>query len=255
MNMFSLTSRVTLPRQPHYALNYALAFLATFVFSASAAFAQSCRWDGTAPLCSGSCQSDEAEISRLGGIPDFWVPPFVNQTVPFGSNCVTGTKALCCKGAGVPAGCRWDGTAPFCEGECRKGEVSSNPPAGSSSGSGCWTGSKKYCCPSVGTSRQPLVARDCTYGADTCASGFVWREANSGDHACVTPQVREQVRRDNGQAANRRRPGGGAYGPDTCKDGYVWREAFTGDHVCVSPREREQARQDNKWRSVRKACT
>jgi hypothetical protein len=222
--------------------------------TSTSAHSQTCRWDGTAPWCSGSCNGNETEVTRLGSIPDFWVPPFVNQTVPFGSNCGVGTKALCCQGAGARGGCRWDGTAPFCAGSCRSGESESSPPPGSSSGAGCATGSKKYCCPSTGTSRGPLTARNCTYGPDTCTDGFVWREVNPSDHTCVTPNIREQVKRDNQAAGSRRRPGGGPYGPDTCRDGFVWRDAISGDHVCVTPAQREQAKQDNHWRSIRAAC-
>jgi hypothetical protein len=214
--------------------------------------AQSCRWDGTAPLCNGSCGSNETELTRLGSIPDFWVPPFVNQNPPFGSNCVTGTKALCCSTPG--RSCRWDGTAPFCDGSCQSDEVQATPPPGSSSGAGCWTGSKVYCCKKIGTTGQRLVADDCSSGPGTCAPGYVWREAIPSDHVCVTPQVRDQTRSDNSQAVARRSPNGGPYGPDTCAPGFVWRDAFPGDHVCVLPQARSEAVQDNHWAKVRNAC-
>jgi hypothetical protein len=32
----------------------------------------------------------------------------------------------------------------------------------------------------------------------SCIQGFVWREANSTDHLCVTPQTRSQTAADNG---------------------------------------------------------
>lgn len=217
------------------------------------AHAQSCRWDGTAPLCAGACGGNETEVTRLGSLPDYWIPPFVNQNVPFGSNCATGTKALCCSTPG--RSCRWDGTAPFCEGACWAGEVAAQPPAGSSSGSACWTGSKVYCCSTTGSVSQPLTgARDCAYGPDTCVQGFVWREAGPNDRVCVAPDIRDQTRADNAQAGARRSPNGGAYGPDTCLQGYVWREAFPGDHVCVVPATRTRAAQDNQWVRVRDAC-
>lgn len=119
--------------------------------------ARECRWDGTAPFCNGACGLNETEITRLGGLPDFWVPPYVNIDPPFGSNCTTGSKALCCQTPGVT--CRWDGTAPFCDGECNSNERVSNPPPGSSSGAACWTGSKVYCCrSSTGSGQARLVA-------------------------------------------------------------------------------------------------
>ncbi|WP_425147277.1 hypothetical protein [Deinococcus sp.] len=80
---------------------------------------------------------------------------------------------------------------------------------------------------------------------DRCLQGYVWREATASDHVCVTPQVRQQARDDNAQAASRRQPGGGPYGPNTCRQGFVWREAVGGDQVCVTPQTRQAARDDN----------
>jgi hypothetical protein len=216
----------------------------------SRARAQTCRWDGTAPLCSGSCNGNETEVTRLGSIPDFWVPPFVNQTPPFGANCATGTKALCCATPG--RSCRWDGTAPFCDGGCHAGEEQVTPPPGSSSGAGCLTGSKVYCC-RLGSTGQPLTTRNCSSGPGTCVQGYVWREAKPTDRICVTPQIREQTRIDNSQATAHRSPTGGPFGPDTCAQGFVWRDAFAGDHVCVAPPHRAEAAQDNGWANVRNA--
>lgn len=232
---------------------FAFAF-ALFMLTMQFAAAQSCHWDGTAPFCSGACGSNQTELTRLDGIPDFWVPPFVNVNPPFGASCLTGTKALCCETPG--RSCHWDGTAPFCNGACHSGETASQPPAGSSSGAGCVFGSKAYCCQSnTGTSRQPLTgARNCSFGADTCVQGFVWREAVPSDHVCVAPEVRQQTASDNSQAAARRNPNGGAYGPDTCRPGFVWRDAFAGDHVCVATQTRSQVAQDNHWATVRNAC-
>lgn len=216
---------------------------------AAPAGAQSCRWDGTAPFCDGSCSGSEVELTRLDGLPPFWNPPFVN-TPPFGAGCWTGSKALCCSGGNGNV-CRWEGTAPFCDGECEGGWAPGTPPAGSSSGASCWTGSKVYCCTNARTIGQPLVAQDCRYGPDTCAAGYVWREARRGDHVCVLPATREQVRADNARAAVRQLPGGRG---GRCPQGLVWREAYPGDHVCVSPPVREQTRQDNGWAAARDAC-
>ena len=91
------------------------------------------------------------------------------------------------------------------------------------------------------------------FGPDTCAEGFVWREAcGPSDHVCVAPNIRTQAAQDNAQAANRRQPGGGPFGPDTCKQGFVWREACgPGDHVCVPPATRSKAAADNQQASHR----
>jgi hypothetical protein len=122
-----------------------LAFVLLALDSFQAA-AQTCRWDGTSPFCDGECGDNESEIARLSAIPPHWTPPFVIQNPPFGADCLTGAKALCCQTSGRT--CRWDGTAPFCAGECDKeaGEVPAEPPPGSSGGAACWTGSKVYCC-------------------------------------------------------------------------------------------------------------
>ncbi len=77
-----------------------------------------------------------------------------------------------------------------------------------------------------------------------CQNGYVWREAATFDHVCVTPDQRSQAAYDNSQAPSRVNPYG-AYGPQSCVSGYVWRQAFGGDYVCVTPGERSQAAYDN----------
>jgi beta-lactam-binding protein with PASTA domain len=87
---------------------------------------------------------------------------------------------------------------------------------------------------------------------DTCAPGFVWREASPQDHVCVTPDVRSQTAIQNSLALSRR-AGFGPYGPDTCLQGFVWRDAFPGDHVCVEGSVRDQAANDNRLAASRLA--
>lgn len=98
------------------------------------------------------------------------------------------------------------------------------------------------------------LAQPLPHGPDTCKQGFVWREAFPGDHACVTPQAREQAAADNRAAGERRRPGGGAYGPDTCRDGFVWREAHASDRVCVPPVIRSATAADNRLAASRRVA-
>lgn len=107
------------------------------------------------------------------------------------------------------------------------------------------------CLPDTGTTRQPLVEKDCSYGPETCARGFVWRGGSASDTVCVYPLVRVQVANDNRIAASRRDP---ILGADTCLSGFVWREAFPGDRVCVEPSARSQAWLDNANAYSRKAC-
>jgi hypothetical protein len=82
------------------------------------------------------------------------------------------------------------------------------------------------------------------YGPDTCAQGYVWREAFDVDHVCVTPAVRSQTARENATAAQRRDASSSDV-PVPCLQGFVFREAFNGDYVCVTPASRAQAAQDN----------
>ncbi|GAC1566063.1 MAG: hypothetical protein NVS3B17_23790 [Vulcanimicrobiaceae bacterium] len=90
------------------------------------------------------------------------------------------------------------------------------------------------------------------FGADTCAVGYVWREAYRSDRVCVTPQTRRQAVADNSAASERRNPSGD-FGPDTCVDGFVWREAIASDHVCVTPSVRSQTASDNRLGESRRA--
>lgn len=80
---------------------------------------------------------------------------------------------------------------------------------------------------------------------DRCRTGYVWREARSSDHVCVTQETRRQTAIENASAAAHRNPNG------TCLEGYVWREAFGGDRVCVTVDSRNQAAEDNRETSSR----
>jgi hypothetical protein len=87
--------------------------------------------------------------------------------------------------------------------------------------------------------------------ADTCVSGYVWREAYAGDRVCVSPATRSQTWYDNGQAPYRRNPSG-AWGPYTCVSGYVWRVVTPSDLVCVTPATRSQVTYDNTQAAYRR---
>jgi len=89
-------------------------------------------------------------------------------------------------------------------------------------------------------------------GKDTCKQGFVWREAVAADHVCVIAATRDQAKRDNAEAPQRKQPQGGASGPDTCKSGFVWREVTASDHVCVTLQTRQQTTQDNSRAAQRR---
>jgi hypothetical protein len=90
-----------------------------------------------------------------------------------------------------------------------------------------------------------LSATGARAASDTCLQGFVWREASSIHHVCVTPQTCAETRADNAAALSRINTNGGAFGKFTCLQGFVWREAFNGDTVCVTPETRAQAAADN----------
>lgn len=99
----------------------------------------------------------------------------------------------------------------------------------------------------VATVPVPAVAQP-----DTCVSGFVWREARSGDTVRVTPDMRATIAQQNGNAGANKDPSAGS-GPESCSQGYVWREAFNGDTICVTPDFRAQVLADNAAAASRKA--
>jgi hypothetical protein len=91
------------------------------------------------------------------------------------------------------------------------------------------------------------AAQGCPYGANTCASGYVWREAYAGDVVCVDPSQRDQAASDNANAAYRV----DSSNPPYCLSGYVWRDAYDGDAVCVEPWVRDQVHFDNAQSAFR----
>ncbi|MEV5712045.1 hypothetical protein [Actinoallomurus sp. NPDC052274] len=103
----------------------------------------------------------------------------------------------------------------------------------------------------AGVAVEASAAFAAPYGAYTCKTGFVWREAVPGDQVCVSPEIRDRSAEENAWAASRREPGGGAWGPDTCKSGYVWRLVRPNDLVCVPPASRDQAYSDNYYSPYR----
>lgn len=84
------------------------------------------------------------------------------------------------------------------------------------------------------------LAKQPIYGPNTCAEGYVWRDADQQDYICVAPATRAQAAADNAAASGRH-----VAGSATCKPGYVWREAFPNDQVCVTPATRAEAAADN----------
>lgn len=145
-----------------------------------------CRWDGTAPYCAGECGIGETEEARASAAHMVTHLPSENH---FGNGCVFGTKAYCCKTPGVT--CRWDGTAPFCEGECEADEKEVQR-CGSCIGKVCWTGSKAKCCKSqAGSAGQSLTA-----GAKHARYAAIW-EKKSGPawvarHGLTSAEYQEQ---------------------------------------------------------------
>jgi delta 1-pyrroline-5-carboxylate dehydrogenase len=51
-----------------------------------------------------------------------------------------------------------------------------------------------------------LSATGARAAGDTCLQRFVWREASSIDHVCVSPQTRTEARADNAAALSRANP-------------------------------------------------
>lgn len=119
------------------------------------------------------------------------------------------------------------------------------------SSSQCTSWDEAFCGPAGspcdGTQR-PRPSTTTKPAPDTCASGYVWREARSTDHVCVTPASRSLVAQENRTASKRGNPGA-----NTCVSGYVWREAFQGDTVCVSPARRTEVKKENSLATSRRA--
>ena len=78
--------------------------------------------------------------------------------------------------------------------------------------------------------------------SDSCAKGYVWREAFEGDHVCVSPDTGARAKSDNASALERR----ATKDSDECVQGFVWRLAKPDDHVCVPHITRGEAAQDNE---------
>lgn len=104
----------------------------------------------------------------------------------------------------------------------------------------------------AGAAVGPASADPLPYGPDTCANGYVWREARPGDTVCVTPAMRSTIAQQNGNAGANKDPSQ-AYGPESCSQGYVWRQAFDGDTICVTPGFRTTVLADNAAAVSRKA--
>lgn len=102
------------------------------------------------------------------------------------------------------------------------------------------------------TTISPASADPLPYGPDTCANGYVWREARPGDTVCVTPDMRATIAQQNGNAGANKDPSQ-AYGPESCSQGYVWRQAFDGDTICVTPGFRTTVLADNAAAASHKA--
>lgn len=79
----------------------------------------------------------------------------------------------------------------------------------------------------------------------SCAKGYVWRNANSKDHVCVTLSAQQEAAADNAAGPSHALQLSFVK-PDTCISGYVWRQANDIDHVCVLPDVRSQTAEDNK---------
>ncbi|HEX2287076.1 MAG TPA: fibronectin type III domain-containing protein [Mycobacterium sp.] len=121
-----------------------------------------------------------------------------------------------------------------------------------------------------GKSAPHAITTGLPYGPDTCASGFVWRDAVPGDHICVTPERRQKVADDFRTAGSRSPlktfpvpagtrcnpllkkvgdpppPGCSPGGTEICNDGFVPRDV-PGENVivCVTPDEAALIAQEN----------
>ena len=207
--------------------------VAIILVMASVGLAWADTWRGTAPFCDGECLRGEREIARSD-----WGD---------GGYCVTGSKALCTNSSRM---CESTSTKAECYGVVMICENGSNDQL-----SGVWKACNSYACGVCLGVGEDFSIDILSTGAGTgsagwapvpCKSGFVWREAFSGDHVCVPPDTRQRAWDDNAQAAQRKQPGS-----DFCVSGYVWRETVPTDHVCVTPDIRSAAAEDNRLAAER----
>lgn len=175
-----------------------VAFMAAgfFFTSPSDSMAQDCRWDGTAPYCAGECGPGESEEFRSDAAHKVQHLPSKNF---FGNGCVFGTKAYCCKTPGRT--CRWDGTAPFCAGDCRDDEEEIQR-CGSCSGKVCWTGTKAKCCKEhTGSSGSPL---NVAYNVEDARYAAIWQKSTAttpwvARHGMTSSQFQSEFNKYTGQ--------------------------------------------------------
>lgn len=210
-------------------------------------------WRGTAPFCAGECLPGEVEVQR--------------SSSGDGGSCWTGSKVLC-RGKTPTPTCQALQTNVACKGVvliCDNGfytQTTNQPDWHSCSQYACgaclgwWSDWKEPVGGTIGAGRDvlprslPSLPRNSSlpnlpYGPDTCKSGYVWREAITDDHVCVTPESRAVAGYDNALQKTRISPTDHTYGPDTCKSGYVWREVVPSDHVCTTPQIREKTKSEN----------
>ena len=165
--------------------------------------------------------------------------------------------------------CRWDGTAPWCAGECSGNEtevtrldaipafwvppfVYVNPPFGSN----CAVGTKALCCATPGRScRWDGTAPFC---AGSCRPGETEAQPPPGSSSGAGCWTGSKVYCCS-NVSSVAQPLTGArdcsYGPDTCIQGMVWREAVPNDHVCAIPQVRQQTQFENSQAAARRSPT
>lgn len=159
---------------------------------------------------------------------------------------------VACLGLATPPGAAladyWAGTAPFCNGQCRKGERQ----IGSSKcgdGACCWSGHKALCTSSTPQCAAKQTKTQCYGVVMICDNGSyvaptnVWKSC--GKYACGVCLGFSSV---NASLQTR------AFRPNVCQAGFVARAAFPGDEVCVSPASRARAAADNRAAAARRAA-
>jgi len=144
----------------------------------------------------------------------------------------------------------WRGTAPFCDGECLKGEVVKGT-SNTGDGGYCVTGHKVLCGNASAMCNARETRSKCYGVVMVCENGY-YESLNQNWHGCNSYACGACL--GIGSISPQSTNGGGGGAPDDrCKQGYVWREAMAKDHVCVTPQTRTQARDDNAKAASRRA--
>lgn len=153
-----------------------------------------------------------------------------------------------CLGMACARADTWRGTAPFCDGQCLRGEVQKGV-SDSGDGGYCVTGHKVLCGNASPSCPVQETNTTCYGVVEICDNGFYESPTNNW-HSCDVYACGLCI--GIGAVLTTPNAAGQQYGVDTCKQGFVWRDATKDDHVCVTSATRSQTASDNEEAASRR---